>query len=72
MVSSQNGMPISQSLAAEATTGLGPLRYYASLIRTQGAEELCDAGGLDRSVRARSGFVASIVPWNFPMSLAFM
>jgi len=73
LVSSQNGMPISQSLAAEATTGPGLLRYYANLIRAQDVEELRDADGRDLIVRSEPvGVVASIVPWNFPMSLAFM
>jgi aldehyde dehydrogenase (NAD+) len=73
LVSSQNGMPIRQSLMAEATTGPTLLRYYASLIRERGNEELRDADGRGLIVRSEPvGVVASIVPWNFPMSLAFM
>ncbi|WP_235735639.1 aldehyde dehydrogenase family protein [Nocardioides alcanivorans] len=73
LVSAQNGMPISQSLAAEATTGPSLLRYYASMIRAQDVEELRDGDGRDLIVRSEPvGVVASIVPWNFPIGLAFM
>lgn len=73
LVSTQNGMPIRQSLVAEAGSGPALLRYYARLIRERGNEELRDAPGRSIVVRAEPvGVVASIVPWNFPVSLAFM
>jgi acyl-CoA reductase-like NAD-dependent aldehyde dehydrogenase len=73
LVSTQNGMPIRQSLVAEAGSGPALLRYYAGLIRERGNEELRAAPGRSVVVRTEPvGVVASIVPWNFPVSLAFM
>jgi aldehyde dehydrogenase (NAD+) len=74
LVSAQNGMPIKQSRVAEAWTGPALLRYYAGLIRERGIEELRGNDGRTTSmVRSEPvGVVAAIVPWNFPLGIAFM
>jgi aldehyde dehydrogenase (NAD+) len=73
MVSMQNGMPISVSNMLEAQMPAGLLQYYASLAdgltlsesrpSQMGKETLVEKSGL--------GVVAAIVPWNFPVTLAF-
>jgi acyl-CoA reductase-like NAD-dependent aldehyde dehydrogenase len=73
MVSLQNGMPISVSNMLEAQFPAGLLQYYASLAdglplsesrpSQMGKETLVEKSAL--------GVVAAIVPWNFPVTLAF-
>jgi aldehyde dehydrogenase (NAD+) len=73
MVSMQNGMPISVSNMLEAQMPAGLLQYYASLAdglplsesrpSQMGKETLVEKSAL--------GVVAAIVPWNFPVTLAF-
>lgn len=72
-VSLQNGMPISLSNMLEAQFPAGLLQYYASLAdglilsevrpSQMGKETLVEKGAI--------GVVAAIVPWNFPVTLAF-
>ncbi|MGY1806222.1 aldehyde dehydrogenase [Blastococcus sp. SYSU D00669] len=71
-VSSQNGMPLSTSLAFEAVFPALLLRYYGGLVR-DGLEERRPAmfGGTTLVRREPVGVVAAIVPWNFPQALAF-
>jgi len=73
LVSAQNGMPIKESAAGEAWSGPYMLRYYASLIREKPLEEERALGGRTILVRSEpAGVVAAIVPWNFPLGIAFM
>ena len=73
LVSAQNGMPIKNSRASEAWSGVYMLRYYADLIRGRGVEEGREMGGRTTLVRSEpAGVVAAIVPWNFPQGIAFM
>ena len=73
LVSAQNGMPIKQSAAGEAWSGPYMLRYYASLIRDRGIEEERKLNGRTILVLSEpAGVVAAIVPWNFPIAIAFM
>ena len=74
VVSSENGMPIKLSRVVEAHTGPALLRYYAGLIRQRGAEST-RTGPTGRTVTVRTdpvGLVASIVAWNYPISLSFV
>ncbi|HEY1969352.1 MAG TPA: aldehyde dehydrogenase [Pseudonocardia sp.] len=71
-VSAQNGMPIAISSAFEATFPAVLLRYYAGVIRGASFERE-HPGLMGGSIVVRSepmGVVGSIVPWNFPQSLA--
>ncbi len=71
-VSMQNGMPISLALASEAVYPAVLARFYAGLIRGLPLEEE-RAGMLGGTILVRRkavGVVATIVPWNFPQSLA--
>jgi aldehyde dehydrogenase (NAD+) len=73
LVSTQNGMPIKQSAAGEAWSGPYMLRYYASLIRERGVEDERKLNGRTILVLSEpAGVVAAIVPWNFPLAIAFM
>jgi len=72
LVSSQNGMPISTATALEGVFPAAVLRYYASLARSQPAEEIRPGllGGTTLVRRVPVGVVGAIVPWNYPQTLA--
>ena len=72
-VSMQNGMPIA---IAQQLEGVFPpllLRYYAGLARSTPFTEVRDGllGGKIEVQHKPVGVVGAIVPWNFPVSLAF-
>lgn len=72
-VSLQNGMPISLANMLEAQFPAGILQYYASLAEGM-AESESRPSQMGRETlveRAPIGVVAAIVPWNFPVTLAF-
>jgi aldehyde dehydrogenase (NAD+) len=72
-VSLQNGMPVSLSNILEAQFPAGLLQYYASLAdglvlsesrpSQMGKETLVEKSAI--------GVIGAIVPWNFPVTLAF-
>lgn len=72
-VSMQNGMPVSLSNMLEAQFPAGLLQYYASLADTLGQPDVrpSQMGKETRVERTPLGVVAAIVPWNFPVTLAF-
>jgi geranial dehydrogenase len=72
-VSLQNGMPVSLSNMLEAQFPAGLLQYYASLADTIGQPDVRPSQmGKETLVERRAiGVVAAIVPWNFPVTLAF-
>jgi aldehyde dehydrogenase (NAD+) len=72
-VSLQNGMPISLSNMLEAQFPAGLLQYYASLAESQILSESRPSQMGKETLVERSplGVVAAIVPWNFPVTLAF-
>lgn len=72
-VSRQNGMPVSVGAASEGVVGPRLLAYYGALVANGVTEELRDRpGGGSTLVRTSPiGVVAAIVPWNFPVTLAF-
>ena len=72
-VSSQNGMPVAIGAGSEGVVGPRMLDYYASVIAGQPVEEerARPGGGTTVVRRGPIGVVAVIVPWNFPLSLAF-
>ncbi|GAA4115585.1 aldehyde dehydrogenase [Nocardioides fonticola] len=72
-VSTQNGMPVAIGAGSEGVVGPRMLGYYASVIAAQPVEEERQRPGGGTTVVRRGpiGVVAVIVPWNFPLSLAF-
>jgi len=72
-VSAQNGMPVAISENFEGQLPLGLMQYYAELAQTLGGEEQrpSQLGKETLVTRAPLGVVAAIVPWNFPVVLAF-
>jgi aldehyde dehydrogenase (NAD+) len=75
LVSQQNGMPIGLSTAANAASAATSLRYYAGLVRASSPDEIRPAlsfAGHTVVRREPVGVVATIVPWNYPVGLAFM
>lgn len=72
-VSLQNGMPIALSTMLEAQFPAGLLQYYASLADHQILSESrpSQMGKETLVERCAQGVVAAIVPWNFPVTLAF-
>ena len=74
LVSRQNGMPITQSVAANGHFPGLIARYYADLI--EGFEPTDQRAGL-RGARASVhqvpiGVIGAITPWNYPQTLAAM
>jgi len=75
LVSQQNGMPIGLSTAANASSAATSLRYYAQLARDSSPDEIRPALSFTGHTVVRRepvGVVATIVPWNYPVGLAFM
>jgi aldehyde dehydrogenase (NAD+) len=72
-VSMQNGMPVSLSNMLEAQFPAGLLQYYASLAGTLDQPDVRPSQMGKETLVERSpiGVVAAIVPWNFPVTLAF-
>lgn len=72
-VSQQNGMPVTIGRAAEGVAGPSLLRYYSALAAAQPTEVDRERFGGGRTVVKKDpiGVVAAIVPWNFPVTLAF-
>lgn len=72
-VSLQNGMPISISNMLEAQMPAGILQYYASLAEGMALSESrpSQMGKETLVEKSALGVVAAIVPWNFPVTLAF-
>jgi aldehyde dehydrogenase (NAD+) len=72
-VSLQNGMPVSLSNMLEAQFPAGLLQYYASLAEGLALSEVrpSQMGKETLVEKAAVGVVAAIVPWNFPVTLAF-
>ncbi len=72
-VSMQNGMPITISNMLEAQFPAGLLQYYASLADSLNTSETrpSQMGKETLVERTPIGVVAAIVPWNFPVTLAF-
>ncbi len=72
-VSAQNGMPVAISEGFEGQLPLGLMQYYAELAKTLGGEERrpSQMGKETLVTRAPLGVVAAVVPWNFPVTLAF-
>ncbi|WP_036435925.1 aldehyde dehydrogenase [Mycobacterium sp. URHB0044] len=71
-VSAQNGMPVAVARQLEGVFPVALLRYYASLTRDAGADDLRPGvfGGNILVRREPVGVVGAIVPWNFPQTLA--
>ncbi|MDT4932905.1 MAG: hypothetical protein QOK11_797 [Pseudonocardiales bacterium] len=75
LVTQQNGMPIGLSTAANALPAAASLSYYAGLARAASPDEVRPAlsfAGHTVVRREPVGVVATIVPWNYPLGLAFM
>lgn len=73
LVTRENGMPISTSLAIEGHAPAAMLRYYADMITTTEVEETREGSAGQIVVRRKAvGAVAAIVPWNHPQTLAMM
>jgi len=72
-VSAQNGMPVAISESFEGQLPLGLMQYYAELAKTLGGEEQRPSqfGKETLVTKTPLGVVAAIVPWNFPVTLAF-
>lgn len=72
-VSAQNGMPVAISESFEGQLPLGLMQYYAELANTLGGvEQRPSQLGKETLVSKQPlGVVAAIVPWNFPVTLAF-
>lgn len=72
-VSLQNGMPVTLANMLEAQFPAGVLQYYASLADQVGPSESrpSQMGQETLVERTPVGVVAAIVPWNFPVTLAF-
>jgi len=72
-VSSQNGMPIAIGQASEGVVGPLAIRYFAGVASATESQELRPRLGGGSTVISREpiGVVAAVVPWNFPLSLAF-
>ena len=72
-VSAQNGMPVSVAEGFEGQLPLGLMQYYAELAKTLGGEEQRPSQMGKETLVSRTplGVVAAIVPWNFPVALAF-
>lgn len=72
-VSAQNGMPVAISETFEGQLPLGLMQFYASLAESVAAEEErpSQMGKQTWVGRKAMGVVAAIVPWNFPVTLAF-
>src|SRR5690606_10442376 len=72
-VSLQNGMPITLANMLEAQFPADVLQYYASLAdQVTASESRPSQMGKETLVeRAPIGVVAAVVPWNFPVTLAF-
>lgn len=73
LVSSQNGMPTRIGRASEGAVGPRLLRQYAELAPDALAPRRLPRAGGGETLIAREphGVTAVIVPWNFPLSLAF-
>ncbi|MCX4098459.1 aldehyde dehydrogenase [Nocardia sp. alder85J] len=74
LVSRENGMPISLSIAVN---GYGPaaiVAYYADLLRGRDTDDVRPSmfGGRTLVRREPIGVVAAITPWNYPQALAVM
>src|SRR3546814_16752275 len=72
-VSLQNGIPVTLAKMLEAQFPAGVLQYYASLADSLTLRESRPSQmGQDTLVeRSPVGVVAAVVPWNFPVPLAF-
>ena len=72
-VSLQNGMPISVANMLEAQFPAGLLQYYAGLADSMILSESrpSQMGKETLVEKSAIGVVAAIVPWNFPVTLAF-
>jgi len=72
-VSMQNGMPVSLSNMLEAQFPVGLLQYYASLADGLSLSETrpSQMGKETLVEKSAIGVVGAIVPWNFPVTLAF-
>lgn len=72
-VSLQNGMPVTLANMLEAQFPAGVLQYYASLAESLSSSETrpSQMGQQTLVDRAPIGVVAAVVPWNFPVTLAF-
>lgn len=72
-VSRQNGMPVSIGAGSEGVVAPRLLGYYSTLAAATPTEEVRDRLGGGTTVVRRSpvGVVAAVVPWNFPVTLAF-
>lgn len=72
-VSLQNGMPVTLANMLEAQFPAGVLQYYASLADGIALSETRPSQMGQETLVERSpvGVVAAVVPWNFPVTLAF-
>jgi aldehyde dehydrogenase (NAD+) len=72
-VSVQNGMPIAVSTLLEGQFSIGVLDYYAQLVTSPAEQDVrpSQAGRETLVERPPVGVVAAVVPWNFPVTLAF-
>lgn len=72
-VSMQNGMPISLSNMLEAQFPAGLLQFYASLADGRSTPDVRPSQMGKETLVEKSpiGVVAAVVPWNFPVTLAF-
>lgn len=72
-VSLQNGMPVTLANMLEAQFPAGLLQYYASLADGMTLSEVRPSQMGKETLVEKSpvGVVAAIVPWNFPVTLAF-
>lgn len=72
-VSLQNGMPVSLSNMLEAQFPAGLLQYYASLAGSMALSDVrpSQMGKETLVEKSAIGVVAAVVPWNFPVTLAF-
>jgi aldehyde dehydrogenase (NAD+) len=73
LVSMQNGMPITLANMLEAQFAPGLLQFYASLANSLPVSEVrpSQMGKETLVEKTALGVVAAIVPWNFPVTLAF-
>ncbi|MET8430446.1 aldehyde dehydrogenase [Nocardia sp. NPDC004860] len=74
LVSRENGMPISLSIAVNGYGPAAMFAYYAALIRSTAIEEPRPSmfGGRTIVRREPIGVVAAVTPWNYPQPLAAM
>ncbi|WP_296402234.1 aldehyde dehydrogenase family protein [Psychrobacter sp.] len=68
----ENGKPVRETLAADIPLAVDHLRYFASAIRAQeGSLSQLDDDTVAYHFHEPLGVVGQIIPWNFPILMAF-